>query len=166
MTKKNLIPVPNIGAKLKFFDDGKIRPSRMYDAKVTHIIDRNKAKSYDLYFSDKSKINLYKFWEQEVNSHINCENFQVLPYKVGDPWLYARDTDFFVFCDIPEYSELSVIFVRDVSGGWFSLGYPYSADGGVLDVTNALYENMLKRYDEREDLLQCDDPSQTEGNAE
>ena len=139
---KNLIPVPIVGTNLKFFDDGKIRDSRMYDAKVTYVIYKDSAKNYKLKFPDKTSKNLYDFWQEEINNYINTENFQVLPYKIGEPWLYARDTDFFVFCDIPEYSDLSVIFVRDVENRWFSLGYPRHFDKGVLDVTGELYNSM------------------------
>ena len=140
--KKNSIPVPVVGTNLKFFDNGEISKWRIYNAKVTHIIYKDSAKNYKLEFPDKTSKNLYDFWQDEINNHINTENFQVLPYKIGEPWLYARDTDFFVFCDIPEYSDLSVIFVRDVENRWFSLGYPNSFDGGILDVTGELYNSI------------------------
>ena len=35
---KNSIPVPIVGANLKFFDDDKIRDSRMYNANVIYVI--------------------------------------------------------------------------------------------------------------------------------
>ena len=140
--KKNSMPVPIVGSNLKFFDDGKISKWRIYNAKVTYIIYKDSAKNYKLEFPDKTSKKLYDFWQDEINNHINTENFQVLPYKIGEPWLYARDTDFFVFCDIPEYSDLSVIFVRDVENRWFSLGYPNSFDGGILDVTGELYNSI------------------------
>lgn len=140
--KKNSIPVPIVGANLKFFDDGEISKWRIYNAKVTYIIYKDSAKNYKLEFPDKTSKKLYDFWQEEINNYINRENFQVLPYKIGDPWLYARDTDFFVFCDIPEYSNLSIIFVRDVENRWISLGYPRHFDKGVLDVTGELYNSM------------------------
>lgn len=140
--KKNSIPVPIVGANLKFFDDGKIRESRMYDATVSFLWTKEQAKDNILYFPNKGILNLYNFWQKEINDHINIENFQVLPAKIGEPWLYARDTDFFVFCEIPGYSDLSVIFVRDVENRWFSLGYPNSFDGGILDVTGELYNSI------------------------
>lgn len=139
---KNSMPVPIVGANFKFFDGGKIRESRMYNAKVTYIIYKDSAKKYKLEFPDKTSKNLYDFWQEEINNHINTEFFQVLPYKIGEPWLYARDTDCFVFCDIPGYSNLPVIFVRDVENRWFSLGYPKSFDVGVLDVTGELYNSI------------------------
>ena len=48
-------------------------------------------------------------------------NSKVIPYRVGEPWLYARNTDYFVFCKISDYSDLPVIFVRDIENRWFSL---------------------------------------------
>ena len=140
--KKNSIPVPIVGANLKFFDDGEISKWRIYNAKVTHIIYKDSAKNYKLEFPDKTSKNLYDFWQEEINNHINRKNFKVLPYKIGEPWLYSRDTDFFVFCDIPEYSDLSVIFVRDVENRWFSLSYPRHFDKGILDVTGELYNSI------------------------
>lgn len=41
---KNSMPVPIVGANFKFFDGGKIRESRMYNAKVTYIIYKDSAK--------------------------------------------------------------------------------------------------------------------------
>lgn len=140
--KKNSIPVPIVGTKLKFFDDVKIRESRMYDATVSFLWTKKQAKDNILYFTNKDILNLYDFWQKEINDHINRENFQVLPAKIEEPWLYARDTDFFVFCEIPDYSDYPVIFVRDIYGRWFSLGYPNSFDGGILDVTGELYNSI------------------------
>ena len=140
--KKNYSKIPKVNAVYKFFDDGKIRESRMYDATVKFLLTKEQAKEHTLYFPNKNILNLYDFWQEEINNHIDRENFHVLPAKIGEPWLYARDTDFFVFCKIPEYSDLSVIFVRDVENRWFSLGYPNSFDGGVLDVTGELYNSI------------------------
>lgn len=140
--KKNSIPVPIVETKLKFFDDGKIRESRMYDATVSFLWTKEQAKDNILCFTNKGILNLYDFWQKEINNHINRENFQVLPAKIGEPWLYARDTDFFVFCEILGYSDYPVIFVRDIYGRWFSLGYPSSFDVGVLDVTGELYNSI------------------------
>ena len=139
---KNSIPIPIVGANLIFFDDVEISKWRIYNAKVTYIIYKDSAKNYKLEFPDKTSKNLYDFWQEEINNHINRKNFKVLPYKIGEPWLYARNTDFFVFCDMPEYSNLSVIFVRDVENRWISLGYPRHFDKGILDVTGELYNSM------------------------
>lgn len=111
----------------------------MYDATVIQIMTIGESKKHMLEFPDGSTISLYDFWKKEINDHINRENFQVLPYKLGEPWIYAKDTDYFVFCNIPEYSDLPVIFVRDVENRWFSLGYPNSLDGGLFDVTGESY---------------------------
>lgn len=142
--KKNSIPVPIVGSKLKFFNDGKIREGRMYDATVSFLWTKEQAKDNILYFTNKGILNLYDFWQKEINNHINRKNFQVLPDKTGEPWLCARDTDFFVFCEIPDYSDYPVIFVRDIYGRWFSLGYPNSFDVGILDVTGELYNSIKK----------------------
>lgn len=114
----------------------------MYNATVSFLWTKEQAKDNILYFTNKGILNLYDFWQKEINNHINKENFQVLPAKIGESWLYARDTDFFVFCEILDYSDYPVIFVRDIYGRWFSLGYPNSFDVGVLDVTGELYNSI------------------------
>lgn len=142
--KKNYSKIPEANVVYKFFDGGKIRENRMYDATVKFLLTKEHAKEHTLYFPNKNILNLYDFWQEEINNHINRENFHVLPAEIGEPWLYARGTDFFVFCKIPGYSDYPVIFVRDIHGGWFSLGYPYSFDGGVLYVTGELYDSIKK----------------------
>lgn len=142
--KKNYSKIPEANVVYKFFDGGKIRENTIYDATVKFLLTKEQAKEHTLYFPNKNILNLYDFWQEEINNHINRENFHVLPAEIGEPWLYARDTDFFVFCKIPGYSDYPVIFVRDIHGGWFSLGYPYSFDGGVLYVTGELYDNIKK----------------------
>lgn len=125
-------PTPKVGQTYKFFDKGRMRISGIYDATVTQIMTIEESKKHILEFPDESTTNLYDFWKKEINH-------KVIPYRVGEPWLYARNTDYFVFCNISEYSDLPVIFVRDVENRWFSLGYPNSFDGGLLDVSGELY---------------------------
>ena len=59
--KKNSIPVPIVGANLKFFDNWEISKWRIYNAKVTYIIYKDSAKNYKLEFPDKTSKNLYDF---------------------------------------------------------------------------------------------------------
>lgn len=125
-------PIPKVWQTYKFFDKGRMMISGIYDATVTQIMTIEESKKHILEFPDGSTINLYDFWKKEINS-------KVIPYRVGEPWLYARNTDYFVFCKISEYSDLPVIFVRDIENRWFSLGYPKSFDGGLLDVSGELY---------------------------
>lgn len=129
-------PIPEVGKTYKFFDKGRMRFSGIYDAIVTQIMTIEESKKYILKFPNNSTTNLYDFWKKEINS-------KVIPYRVEKHWLYERNTDYFVFCNIPEYSNFPVIFVRDIENRWFSLGYPNSFDVGLLDVSGELYNIMI-----------------------
>lgn len=99
-------PVPEVGKTYNFYDDGK--ESRCYTARVCDIIPSKRA------WMDLR--NTWKWQKQECN------------------WLYAKHTDYFVLCSIPNYTEKTVYFVRTVDGGWFSIGYPEEWMCGRLEV--------------------------------
>lgn len=103
--------IPEIGKTYAFFDDGKTGLSRRYKATVTGIIPFHliKAKYPELYYS----------WQRETR----CT-----------PDLYTNSTDYFVECLIPKYDDGFVYFVRDKSGGWFSIDYPHAWMSGLLDI--------------------------------
>lgn len=86
-----------IGEEYDYFDDGKISVSRRRTVKILDIV----------LFENIDKDILHQ-WETEVE---DC------------PWLYNRETDFFIkayFVDTP--SEI-IYFVRTTDLGWFSLGF-------------------------------------------
>ncbi len=166
-------PIPDVGKTYKFYDDGKVRLSRQYDAKVLRVVSPEEAKQimFLLYYNvntqelttvvykdmDPSGMkSLYDCWRDQVKEHTQREggciflqkmtkdgHFKTL--KAGDPWLYANETDWFVECSIPEYEpEYTVWFVRDINGGWFSMDIPCSWMSGALDVTNEMTECLEK----------------------
>lgn len=118
-----MVRVPEIGEKIKFFDDGKTSSSRRYWATIKEVIPFNEARKNAFYYKD---------W--------------TLQKKEGD-FLYAQETDYFVFVDIPEYDEHKVVFVRTVDGEWFSIDSPHLWMSGLLDVDDRFW-NKIKEDDE------------------
>lgn len=106
-------PVPEVGKEYHIFDDGKIKPSRHYTAKITKLIPF--AEAYEI-------TDIYNMWKDDVE---NCG------------WLYAKVTDYFVKATAT-CSEEPQYFVRTRDGGWFSLGWW----GARLDIDGSLYEQM------------------------
>lgn len=105
-----MVRVPEIGEKIKFFDDGKTSPSRRYWATVTKVVPFNEVRKNARYYKD--------WMIQKKENH----------------FLYAQETDYFVFADIPEYDKDEVVFVRTVDGEWFSFDSPHWWMSGLLDV--------------------------------
>ena len=102
--------LPIVGKTYNYFDDGKIRNSRLSKATITSIVP----------FSEIDP-KILKEWQEEVE---DC------------PWLYADNTDYFIFAELdltPEHNQ-EIIFVKTVDDTWFSLGL-YA---GILDVDNSL----------------------------
>lgn len=101
-------PMPTVGQKYRFFDDGKTGYSRRYIAECLEIIP-----------FDKADEQLKEAWLLNVQ---DC------------PWLYHTKTDYFIKCSISSYDNNPVYFVRQRSGEWFSIDYPNWWMSGVLDV--------------------------------
>ena len=123
MTPYKLQPVPEVGKEYHIFDDGKIRPSRHYVAKIQKLIYPDEV--YEI-------TALYNAWEEQVRE---CY------------WLFAQDTDYFVMAE-SDYDEKPLYFVRTEDGGWFSLDYPGGWMGARLDIDGSLYEKMKEQYGE------------------
>lgn len=116
-----LQPIPEVGKEYHIFDDGKIRPSRHYIAKIVKLI----------YPEDAYEITaLYKAWQEQVEE---CY------------WLFAKETDYFVVAE-SDYNKDLIYFVRTTDGGWFSIDYPGCWMGARLDIDGSLYNEMLKCY--------------------
>lgn len=97
----------------KNFDDGKVKPSRMYDVTLTEIIPFKEASS-----------SLISLWKEEAG---HCD------------WLYTKTTDYFLLGKLHLIDETEdVIYVRALNNGWFSLGYW----AGRLDLDGSLEKQM------------------------
>ena len=120
-TSYNLQPVPEVGKEYHIFDDGKIKPSRHYTAKIVEVIP----------FAECDNIELLEFWHSESEF---CD------------WLYAHETDYFVKAD-SDFDDDPLYFVRTTDGGWFSINFPSGWMGARLDIDGSLYEKMTEWYD-------------------
>lgn len=143
-----LKPIPDVGKTYKFYDDGKIRPTRQYDATVLRLVSVKEAKKIEIHTSNETKT-LYEFWKGEVDDHIMDEDGvmyhvdsdgNLIEIKAGESWLYAIDTDWFIECSIPGYDENTIWFVRTIYGEWFSIDIQNGWQSGKLDVTGELTE--------------------------
>lgn len=125
-------PIPEIGKVYKFYDDGKARISRQYDALVLDVITKEEAKAklikcFDPELCVTSVRELYDVWKDTA----------IYTY-----WLFAKDTDRLIECDIPSYDANHIWFARTINGSWFSMNIQSFWQSGVLDVTNELTEKL------------------------
>lgn len=108
--------IPEVGKTYNSFDDGKINETRRYSVTITDIIP----------FCEADEKTLAR-WREEVES---CE------------WLYAKETDFFVYADSEELGqEKQEVFARTINGGWFGIGEFFGSSH--LDVDGSLYQRYL-----------------------
>lgn len=149
----NTKPIPKKGEYYYFFDDGKISLGRCYKALVNRVLPSNyENKSvYDVVRNDKNVVNLFDVLKENVNNCRQSENFIVLnspSHEVGQPYLYAEETDYFIECIIQEYDEDTIWFTRDVNGGWYALNIE-DWQNGRLDIDFSLYKQLKKYYTEK-----------------
>ena len=88
--------IPKVKEEYPYFDDGKIRRSRMDKVIIKEVVAFGKA--------DKET---KEAWLKEVEQ---C------------PWLYKAETDYFVKGKLVNTCE-DAIFVRTLGDDWFSLGW-------------------------------------------
>ena len=130
-------PVPMIGDKHSFFDDGKMYKSRHYIAEVIDVITLEDAKGIDLdyeyeTFFDDCIWSLDEAQIEEIGIDFKPTLYNIwLMHKYASDFLFAPETDLLVCCKIPEYGD-RVWFARTLDGGWFS-----------LDVNNRWLEGRL-----------------------
>lgn len=106
--------LPIVGKTYNYFDDGKIKHSRCLKATITSFIPFSEIDSKTL--SD---------WREEI---ADC------------PWLYADNTDYFIFAELnltPENNQ-EIVFVKTVDNTWFSMGWW----AGRLDLDNSLTNKL------------------------
>ena len=119
-TPYKLQPVPEVGKEYHIFDDGKIKPSIHYTAKILEVIP----------FEECNNLKLLEAWHSEARF---CD------------WLYAYETDYFVKAD-SDFDDDPLYFVRTVDGGWFSIDFPSGWMAARLDIDGELYKEMLQWY--------------------
>lgn len=154
MKKKiTLKPRPKVGKFYHFWDDGKTGPSRHYICKCEEIITPSQAQTivFDENIYNDWPTTLYDIWRIEIDDHRQGDNFKVLngaSIETGEPWLYAEETDCFVRLSCPNYDENDLWAVRTVNGDWFTIDIQSGWQGGTLDVTGEIYDNIISYYEQ------------------
>lgn len=146
-------PLPEIGKKYHFFDDGKTGPSRHYIAEILELIPfsefgnvkyedmlgEGKAEELRSAIKEKLKELAYPGWNKDRTL------LDVWKGEVDEcDWLYAPETDYAVKASIPEYDENPIIFVRDLKGGWFSMDTVSGWQSGRLDIDGTIFDMAYK----------------------
>lgn len=139
MSEKYQRRIPIVGDILPAFDDGKIRPSRLYPVKVLEVLpwsedslDREfKMINFERYFSGDGTVEFGYFplrvaWEEKYENH---------------DWLFSDKTDHFIITDTGSSSETIEVFARTKSGGWFSISLMSLMTGSKLDSDMKLFNN-------------------------
>ena len=115
-------PVPEVGKEYHIFDDGKVRPSRHFIAKILEVIP----------FEDCKDEDLIAAWKGNVESSY---------------WLFTPETDYFVKAE-SDFDEDYLYFVRTKDGGWFSMDITSWWQGARLDIDGSLHKTMVEYYGE------------------
>jgi len=132
-----LSPLPIVGKKYHFFDDGKCGPSRHYIAEVKEVITVKEAKMMEVPCMIDNGMEsdlkpLIEIWRNEVKRH---------------DFLFSKETDYFVRCSVPKYDNNDLWFVRTKDGGWFSMDIQSWWQGGRLDVSGEIYQEIKELFD-------------------
>ena len=135
----NKQPLPKIGQRYHFFEDGKSEPSRHYIIEVTNVVP----------FEAVTDGELLDVYDTEVKE---CD------------FLYAPETDYFVYGrKVLSNNVLDMddefIFIRTNYGGWFSFGHWF--EDGQLDVDSSKYNEIVEYWEQ--DDRDYDEASQTKG---
>lgn len=135
MIMKQKVCIPEIGKEYHFFDDGKTSLSRHYICKCERVITPEEAKAIT-FDSDDSETTLYDIWKYES---FKCD------------FLFAKDTDCFVEVSCPNYDKNNLWSARTKDGGWFTLDVQSSWQGGRVDVTGKIFDDVVRFWKEKGD---------------
>lgn len=135
--KKNKQDLPKIGEYYHFFDDGKISMSRHYICRIERIISSEESKNIKVKVprwnfkknkNDFEEITLWDRYHEQIKYH---------------DWLYLPITDFLIEASCPTYDKDNLWFIRQKGGGWFSIDVQNGWQGGELDITGEIFENVV-----------------------
>jgi hypothetical protein len=127
--------LPKIGKNYPFFDDGKIRTSRLHKATITRIFKFSEIPE-DLVCGRLLEYGLYTLADYIKKEQSVCN------------WLFAPETDYVIEASIPVYDDHLIYFIRTKDKGWFSIDFLGSWQGGRLDVSWDKYKGLIKYYQE------------------
>ena len=142
MSNQKLKSIPEVGKFYHFFDDGKLSPERHYICKVEQIVSESNANN--IIIKDIPVWDDNNECHRENSTLIDCW----LKEKDCNNWIYAPITDYFVEVSCPKYDKYNLWFARAKDGGWFSLDIQSDWQGGRLDVTGEIYDDIIKYWKE------------------
>jgi len=116
----NKKPVPIVGKEYNYFDDGKVKDTRLCRCVIRAVQPFKHIK--------KKYPEIYAQWCRAFTEKFNQ--------------LFDDSTDYFVFA-YDEDNSAQLIFVRTVGGGWFS--FNNNTYNGLLDV-DGTYLEMMNEY--------------------
>lgn len=139
-------PLPDIGKKYHFFDDGKVTPSRHNVAEIVSYIP----------FSEFGNVKYTDLLSKEEAENYRPDDGQVDPTLLDiwkmevdwATWLYAPETDYAVKTSIPNYDKNPIFFVRTKDGGWFSIDTVSGWESGRLDIDGTRFESLKEDFKE------------------
>ena len=133
--EKKMRKIPNVGDVIPAFDDGKIRFSRLYEAKITRVVPFEEAKTMKLDdlpvegpYEEYTSGWLMDIWEWNKKE---CD------------WVFADETDYFIEAEMPNEVANPNWFARTKDGGWFSMNVQSFLQGARLDTDLELYKYMI-----------------------
>ena len=129
--------LPKIGEYYHFFDDGKCSMSRHYICRIERIITPEESKSikvkvprwnWDKNENDFEIVTLWDRYHEQIKEH---------------NWVYMPTTDYLIEVSCPTYDDNNLWFIRQKGGGWFSIDVQNCWQGGELDITGEIFENIV-----------------------
>ena len=137
MKKRLPKDLPKIGEYYHFFDDGKCSMSRHYICRIERIITPEESKNIKV---------VVPRWDWNKNENYFEEmtlwdryHEQIQAHNVYD----KNGTDYLIEASCPTYDKDNLWFIRQKGGGWFSIDIQNSWQGGELDFTGEIFENIV-----------------------
>lgn len=140
---KELKPIPEVGKEYHFWDDGKCGPDRHYICRVERIISMKHVNNIII---DNAIINWDDKTDKAIFGRKPLLDIWVEQKKLHD-WILAKNTDYFIEVSCPTYDENNLWFVRSTDGGWFSMDIQSGWQGGILDITGAIFEVVINEWE-------------------
>lgn len=135
--KKNKQDLPKIGEYYHFFDDGKTSMSRHYICRIERIITPEESKNI------KVKVPRWNFktnqnYFEEITLWDRYHE-QIIGHDIYD----KNGTDYLIEASCPTYDDNNLWFIRQKNHGWFSIDVQNGWQGGELDITGEIFENIV-----------------------
>ena len=134
---------PEIGKEYHFWVDGKVSPSRHYICKVVDIISLEQSKDIMLEFTQFDY--MCGYFNPPFEEVIKMSLYDIWMYqKESCYWVFANETPYFVKISIPTYDDNDLYCAYMKDGGWFSLDIQSGWQGGILDIDDEKWNNIMK----------------------